>query len=86
MPEHAMKITDELHPLSRHNRDRLRRSVLAGCFCCKAKFSADEVTEWTEAGQTACCPNCGTDAVIGDADAIISSVLLRTMYERWFNR
>lgn len=82
--DYATRLTAELHPLSRNNRDRMRRSIMAGCFCCKAKFPADDITRWTDEGQTACCPNCGADAVLGDVDIIINPVVLDFMYQRWF--
>lgn len=82
--DYAITLAEALHPLSRQNRDRLRHSVMAGCFCCKAKFPADDITRWTDDSVTARCPNCGTDAVLGDCDVVITPVVLEAMYQRWF--
>jgi hypothetical protein len=51
------------------NRDELLLSTRCGCFYCGAIFSPEEVEDWVDeeegVGQTALCPRCGIDAVIG---------------------
>ncbi|HEY5771822.1 MAG TPA: cytoplasmic protein, partial [Chitinophagaceae bacterium] len=41
-----------------------------GCFYCVGIFKSAEIIEWTDEdnpkGQTALCPICGIDSVIGD--------------------
>ena len=43
-------------------------SETAACFYCFTEFSPATISEWTDGdpiGQTAICPNCGIDAVVG---------------------
>jgi hypothetical protein len=51
------------------HRDEILASDMCGCFYCLAVFPPNEVTEWTDKtvgiGQTALCPKCGIDSVIG---------------------
>jgi hypothetical protein len=63
----------------------LRSSGLCGCFYCLDTFEFKEVREWTDDDQTALCPNCGIDSVIGDASRFpITEEFLAAMKERWF--
>jgi len=52
------------------HRERLLRSQFAVCYYCSAEFSPTAVVEWTDEdvqgiGQTATCPYCSVDAVVG---------------------
>jgi hypothetical protein len=49
------------------NRAEIAASELCGCFYCLATFPPDQVQEWCDDGQTALCPRCGIDSVIGSA-------------------
>ena len=68
------------HTHSIDHRPDLFRSDRCGCFSCLARFSVDEIGEWTDevdgVGVTALCPSCGIDAVIGSASGY--------PVERWF--
>lgn len=60
-------------------------SEMCGCYSCGEIFPADEVRGWIDDGATAMCPNCYTDAVLGDASGIpIQDDVLRELHERWF--
>jgi len=52
-----------------HNHDEIMASELCGCFCCLKIYSSKEITEWLESFQetdnTAFCPHCFMDTVIG---------------------
>ncbi len=55
-----------------------------GCFHCLSLFRADQVTAWTDEGETALCPRCGMDAVV-PADALhLGAPELAEMKRRWF--
>lgn len=47
-----------------------------------------EITDWcdegNDVGQTAICPMCGIDSVIGDADISFDKQFLEKMYKKWF--
>ena len=62
----------------------LCRSGLCGCFSCIDIFEFKDIEEWTDQGQTALCPSCGTDAVIGDYTGLpIEEDFLDTMRTRF---
>lgn len=70
---------------SLRNRGEIERSKLCGCYCCAAVFDAEEIVEWVDGGMTAVCPQCATDAVIGDASGIaIESNVLNVINKRYF--
>jgi hypothetical protein len=71
------------------NRDELLLSERCGCFYCGAIFSPEEVEEWVDEeegiGQTALCPRCGIDAVIGSKSGYpITIEFLGLMRAHWF--
>lgn len=76
------------HEFSIHNRTQLEHSVTCGCFCCVKVFSPDEIDEWIDReDDTALCPYCGIDSVLGDASGYeISEEFLTKMYKRWFTK
>ena len=72
------------HSHSYHNRGEIEQSSLCGCFSCKRTFLSSEVEDFIDDGETALCPYCGVDAVIGDASGFQPSEdFLRKMQERW---
>lgn len=79
---------EELHKLSIHNKKLLAKSKNCGCFYCLKQFAFAEIPDnnWTdEQYDTALCPHCSVDAVLGDAmDVEITDTLLKQMHDRWF--
>jgi hypothetical protein len=74
-----------------NHRDNVLASDTCGCFYCKRTFPPSAITDWidddpaTGLGQTAMCPCCDIDAVIGSASGYpITSTFLHAMHERWF--
>jgi hypothetical protein len=82
-------IKTDLVAAHRHGA-RHRAEVLAsdrcGCFYCSAVFSPTAITRWTDGGETAICPFCGVDAIIGDQSGypVTSSKWLERMKAHWF--
>lgn len=75
---------------SSSNRLEIEASSLCGCYCCESTYSASEVTEWTPKRgrllESAICPKCGTDSVIGDASGVaINADMLKSMRNHYFN-
>jgi hypothetical protein len=73
---------------SRH-REELLASARCGCFYCEAVFRPAEINEWVDewggVGQTAMCPHCGIDSVIGSESGYpITTEFLATMKTHWF--
>lgn len=59
---------------------------MCGCFFCEETFSPTEITEWIDKADTALCPKCGINSVIGDASGLPVSgpTFLREMHDYWF--
>ena len=73
---------------SRHRADIEASTAVCGCFYCLKIFPPSEVTEWMEEGgdgETALCPRCGIDSVIGDVSGFsVDQSLLVEMNALWF--
>lgn len=75
------------HRHSARHREELGRSEICGCFCCCRVFAPSEIHEWVDDDQTAICPHCGIDAVIGSASEYpINAGFLAMMGSYWFGR
>jgi hypothetical protein len=82
-----------------NNWSQLQDSKLCGCCNCVQIFPADEVVGWTGLDmnnaddpraveqQTAMCPRCGSEAVLGDKSGYpIHAQFLTQMNEAWFQQ
>ena len=75
------------HGHSSAHRAELERSEMCRCFFCLATFPATEIEQWIEdrGGETAICPRCGIDSVIGSASGIdMSDAFFGEMRRHWF--
>ncbi len=78
------------HEASFANRADVESSRRCGCFYCLEIFEADEVEDWAvedDLGrrQTALCPYCGIDSVLGDRSGFpITPEFLAEMEKHWF--
>jgi hypothetical protein len=73
------------HKHSSKHREALERSDRCGCFYCIQIFEPKEIVEWVDDGQTAMCPKCGIDSVIGSASGFpIEKAFLKKMELYWF--
>ena len=78
---------DEAHKHSINNKEEIEKSESCGCFYCKKIFKSSEVKEWIKDknGDTAKCPHCLTDSVIGDASGYaLTDEFLTQMNKKWF--
>jgi hypothetical protein len=67
------------------HRVELQSSTLCGCFFCFRVFGFADITKWIDADQTALCPRCGIDAVLGSSSGqMINDAFLRRMHMHWF--
>jgi hypothetical protein len=94
--EHHLRIATfpvdvrKAHEHCSKHRSELLAGTQCGCFYCCAVFAASEITDWVDGddngvGQTALCPKCGIDSVIGDKSGYeISQDFLTRMHEHWF--
>ncbi len=92
MPEKGpLQEIDAAHKHSSRNIDELDRSELAGCFYCCGTFAPGAIREWIShrgSGDedTALCPGCGIDSVIGSAAGFpLTPEFLKQMKDRWFS-
>ncbi|HLL88254.1 MAG TPA: cytoplasmic protein [Tepidisphaeraceae bacterium] len=78
------------HRHSIAHRAEIVGSSQCGCFYCSHTFPPSEIEEWVDlddagVGQTALCPSCGIDSVIGDKCGYpISVEFLNRMNAYWF--
>lgn len=91
----AEEIVDDSVTAQRHavrNREEIERSHLCGCFHCAAIFRPGSILAWRRDGpgprpDTARCPQCGIDAVIGAASGLpIKPDFLRRMQRHWYRK
>lgn len=83
--------TAELRAAHRHSsrhREALGASDRCGCFYCLSTYDSSEIVEWVDDGDTAICPRCGIDSVIGSASGLPvgDREFLRAMKALWFAR
>lgn len=80
----------EAHAHSAEHRAEIEASDICGCFYCVATFAPNAIHDWVDAddrgkGQTALCPRCGIDSVIGSRSGFpITSAFLSEMRRYWF--
>ncbi|MCF7520506.1 hypothetical protein L4G92_00340 [Neisseria sp. ZJ106] len=79
------------HKFSIRNREILEQSRLCGCFHCQKIFPPTELKpkhfeREAEGGETAFCPYCGIDSLIGDQSGYaVEPELLAAMKAYWFD-
>ena len=74
------------HRHATSNKDAIAISELCGCFYCCLSYPAKSVTRFLAVENTALCPECTIDSVIGDASGlpIADRAFLLAMHEFWF--
>lgn len=73
------------HKHSSNHRDAILESSICGCFYCCRTYPPTTIQKWTDAGQTALCPNCGIDSVIPDVAGFpLTPEFLAQMKAHWF--
>ncbi|WP_223757187.1 hypothetical protein [Myxococcus sp. RHSTA-1-4] len=79
LPDHI-----RAHERSNQHRDEVLASALCGCFNCLATFSPERIREWVDEDETALCPECGLDTVLGSGSGFpITPEFLRKMQAYW---
>ena len=77
----------QAHQHSKNNKTEILNSHVCGCFHCKKIFTPNEIKNWLndKKDQTALCPSCQIDAVVGDASGFeITEIFLNDMNKKWF--
>lgn len=79
------KYFEEAHRSCSRNRNYLENDTVCGCFYCLKIFNPKEITEWWDDDNTAVCPYCGIDSIIGKSSGFkITNMFLSEMHKRWF--
>lgn len=74
------------HKHSTRHRAEVEASSRCACFFCFRTFKGAEVTAWTDGNQTALCPKCGVDSVLGSASKHrLDDPFLRGMHQHFFS-
>jgi len=81
---HTPRYQAALKHAARH-RDELVKSSHCACFFCFCTFSSSQIYQWVDDKQTALCPRCGINAVIGTASGLtVNRRFLRKLNELMF--
>jgi len=74
------------HKHSSRHRAEIETSARCGCFFCFRSFASADIKTWIDGNQTALCPRCGVDSVLGSASQHrIDDVFLRGMHTHFFS-
>jgi len=73
------------HRAAFRNRASIVLSETCGCFHCCKTFPPTEIKAWADKGETALCPYCGMDSILGDASGFtLNNTFLTAMKTRFF--
>ena len=74
-----------IHSHTLRNRKEIEASKTCGCISCCGIYPASEVVDYIDEGETALCPECSIDAVIGDCIGInINAATLKELNQEFF--
>ncbi len=80
LPDDVASYTTAHGHASKH-RETIEASAICVCFSCFARFKPAAIASWIDAKQTALCPKCGLDSVLGEASGSrIDDAFLRRMH------
>jgi hypothetical protein len=69
------------------HRAVVESSDLCGCFYCLGVFKPSEIAKWVDSENTALCPKCGIDSVIGSQSEVpLTPEFLGQMRHHWFEK
>lgn len=74
------------HKFASNHRAELSKDSICGCFYCLKIFDPKEINFWIkDPGETAVCPYCSIDSVIGESSGYpIEREFLLQMKNHWF--
>lgn len=84
MKKLSKQVLKKAHNACFQNKKLLERSKKCACICCNNIFSPTEIEEWCD-DNTALCPYCCIDSVIGDAAGYsLTEEFILQMHMYWF--
>jgi hypothetical protein len=69
---------------ARLNRQFMTPGAACRCFYCLRGFSTEQISRWTDDGNTALCPHCGIDAVLSSNADPLSDALIQQLHTIYF--
>jgi NAD-dependent SIR2 family protein deacetylase len=78
------KRLQRIYQHSRLNRPFMVPGSGCRCFHCLKEFAAEEVSRWTDGGETALCPRCGIDSVLSNNADELTDDLIRQLQATFF--
>jgi hypothetical protein len=85
LPDDVASYTSA-HAFASKHRVAVEASAQCVCFSCFARFKPAAITKWIDAQQTALCPKCGLDSVLGEASGSrIDDAFLRRLHIHIFS-
>jgi|tagenome__1003787_1003787.scaffolds.fasta_scaffold20176657_2 hypothetical protein len=86
----SKEFLEAAHKHSFQNRAEIEASENCFCFYCRESFAGRDVTYWIpdDGGDTAVCPLCPVDSVIGSASGlpVDDAEFLAAMHSYWIKR
>lgn len=81
-----MQIDDvkKISKYSLRNKVYIENSENCACYFCLKKFEPKDIEKWIDCGETALCPKCGVDSVVGDSVVLLDSEFLKKASTYWF--
>lgn len=74
-----------IHSHTALHREEIENSSLCWCISCERNFPPSEIDEWIDNDETAICPYCYIDAVVGDASGFeLTPQLIHRLNKIWF--
>lgn len=78
-------LWSEAHKHSYKHRIEIEASARCGCFSCFKFFPTASIKSWIDGNQTALCPLCGVDTILGSASRFtLDETFLRRMHTHLF--
>ncbi|PPD41354.1 MAG: hypothetical protein CTY15_13735 [Methylocystis sp.] len=76
----------EAHERCSMHKDEILGSRFCGCFSCLGVYPPSRIEDWCDDGDTALCPVCGVDSIIGDRSGLpaADANFLSMMKSYWF--
>ena len=70
------------------HREEIEKSSVIVCYYCQTFLKLAEIKEWVDKDQTAVCPYCGIDTVLGNASGmfLLTTEFVKDLNYRWFGR
>jgi hypothetical protein len=81
----AVEVMSDAHKHSSKHRGEVEASGRCACFFCFKTFPPTLIKTWVDGNQTALCPSCGVDSVIGSGSSHrLDDAFLRKMHLQYF--